>query len=64
MQNFTRMLWMVGFLLTFVVIYLASSAGYGVTPLTDRTILSDSRDGGGYFTGSRSIRGGGMRYGK
>ncbi len=55
---------MVGFLLTFVVIYLASSAGYGVTPLTDRTILSDSRDGGGYFTGSRSIRGGGMRYGK
>ncbi|GEM_PF-6154725 len=64
MQNFTRIIWIAGFLLTFVAVYYASSTGFGLSGLTDKGIKEGSRDGGGYFAGSRSVRGGGSRYGK
>jgi hypothetical protein len=64
MQNFTRILWIAGFLLSFVAIYYASAVGFGLSGLTDKGIKEGSRDGGGYFMGSRSVRGGGSRYGK
>ncbi|MCS7019742.1 MAG: hypothetical protein RMJ87_11900 [Cytophagales bacterium] len=68
MAQFTRIVLLCGFLIIFVTIYYASVIGFGVAGLHNKKISQEMRGdrGGSYFmsTGGRSIRGGGMRYGK
>lgn len=67
MAQFTRLIFLIGFLIVFVVIYYASATGFGVSGLNNKKISEEMKDdkGGSYFMSTgRSIRGGGMRYGK
>jgi hypothetical protein len=67
MAQFTRLLFLIGFLIVFVVIYYASATGLGVSRLNDKKISEEMKNdrGGSYFMSTgRSVRGGGMRYGK
>ncbi|WP_250630397.1 hypothetical protein [Rhodoflexus caldus] len=67
MAQFTRFVLLVGFLIVFVVIYYASANGFGVSGLNDKKISAEMKGdrGGSYFMSTgRSVRGGGMRYGK
>jgi hypothetical protein len=67
MGQFTRIIFLVGFLIVFVVVYYASANGFGISGLHDKKISQEMKgDGGGsYFMSTgRSVRGGGMRYGK
>lgn len=67
MAQFTRLILLIGFLIIFVVIYYASATGVGISGLNDKKISTEMKGdrGGSYFMSTgRSIRGGGMRYGK
>ncbi len=68
MAQFTRLILLVGFLIVFVVIYYASANGLGISGLNDKKISAQMKGdrGGSYFisTAGRTVRGGGMRYGK
>lgn len=69
MKNFTRIITVCGLSLFVIGAYFGSSRGYGLRNLNNASIRAEAEAkkksvrGGRYFYG-RSIRGGGMRFGK
>lgn len=68
MQTFTRVLIICGLLLIIGVAYFASIRGVGLSSLTDKQVVEQTKvqpgnTGKSYFSG-RTVRGGGPRYGK
>ena len=68
MKNFTRVLTVCGLSLFVIGAYFGSSRGFGLRNLNNASIRAEAEAKnksmrGGYFYG-RTIRGGGMRFGK